>query len=471
MVVALTLVLLGAGLQEGPVEPDVPPHSGSAAAPTDPRYAARAETERVLVRADWAEGELIERLAAEVERALPIFARATGATLPPGERLVLNLFATREAYLEISQADGAAPTPATGLTLTDNSESYVVVQPTREPAYLAAVGGLPDGLFELVLHEAVHQFVMRAHPSPERALPGWYVEGRAEYLTRLALRELLGPREASPLCLATSTNKVALAIDDGAYMPLDVVLGTTFEVPRTMLFYEQAESLYAYLHAEDSPYRERFLSFEAWLSEQMAPADTPEDPFHGPLEGIEARWRACIGTLERFERDWAAASRARDGEWHEMWRHSQWVGDELVCASNHWTTFSLALNNERPRRDAFTLEARLAFLYGHSACVVLGMEKEPLSFFLVELTRAGELTLSEFADGAWTPLASSSVGERELGAWTPIEVRVRGASVSVRVGEGEPVEAAVAPGRRLGAGFWGVGTQQAGVRYRGITLR
>lgn len=423
--------------------------------------------------------ELAARLEGALDRALPLFERETGLELPPDQLVVLHLYEHVDDYRVALARAGVTGFRDTGsATAWSDLQSHVVVQPRAEPAYLAAVGGMPEMTLQLALHEAAHQLVWRSDDFSPAYLPAWYSEGQAEHLAELAMAAELDRAPCEPLRLADGRNQLARALDAGRHVPLPDLFAHGFEAAAAErdrdLVYHQSRSLYAFLADPTSGrWHAALLDFQSRLA-RLAPLRGVSRA--AGLSAVDAVWRDCAGDLAALERAWSTGARERCGPWLERWRGSQWRGDELVSASVSWFRGSLALTEDAPGRAAFRVACELAPIElaarGEEpwrGTARIALQVAPDELVELHVSADGDLGLVHRRDGLATALATSSGPALPREGWTAAALEVRGERLLARVGAHE-LEAALPAGARPGQGPWGVGAQRGAVRFRAMRV-
>lgn len=431
----------------------------------------QATTERVRVTADWSAAEpLVDELARRLEVAIGLFERETGYVLPADERLVFHLFGNQEDMTAAVEGAGCSPTSANALTVIETHESYVAMQPTPHAPYLEAVGGVPEVLEAQVLHEAVHQFVARSHHVPEAFLPGWFIEGRAEYLARLAfLAGRRGPHDH--LWIDSSRNKVALACEARETLSLDDLLRATYRGLPEAIYYDQSASLYEFLSTDRNGFGHALARFTSWIDGQsvsLAERARANADFRPRVHLADRYLRGHLGDLGALRRAWKKSAVSKRGDWYELWRGSQWVDDELITASNAGASHSLVLKNEPPREREFHISGEVLPMRG-AGCIFLGVDPSPLAFARVELAR-DYVAVATYVEGRWRDHGATRFARRPDGSWLDLELSVIAHELTVEL-DGCVLEAELAPGLNVEGDAWGVGAANGVARFRSLLLR
>lgn len=432
--------------------------------------------ESVRLLTDFDEPRLSTRLRDLLLGAVPIFERETGRALPENRVLVVNLYRTLRGYQRGARSAGVSGFMEVGaVTAWSNHESYLVLQPRADAAYLEAVDWLPDLTAQLALHEAAHQFVARAEVYPAQALPPWYSEGVADHLAEIALRELLYGGERRCLMLDDARRSVAHAVASGDALPLDELFRlSALELDghaRRDLFYDQSAALVRYL-AGDGLGRWGTL-FQGYLDELQRGASEPTglEFLERPAAGRE-RWLELVSDLPAFEADWRAALDPPATPWIERQGSSQWIGEDVLVAALAWqeSGYLQAAQPAPEQAQRFAGEFALFGLEGNEAFVVL---HEPVG-------AEGGLKLSLRGDGlvsliGWRgdssdvrALRSTVTPARE--AFVRLAIAREAGRLSVRVGDGEPLAFDLPPGYPAPGGGWGLGAHRDAVLWRGARL-
>jgi hypothetical protein len=424
----------------------------------------------VVVTADWPAAALLTEVEQLIEASIPVLERGVGRLLPEGEQLVFHLYREPSDMYDAARAVEATPESELALTAISTGDSFVVMQPSSDPTYLAAVGGVPEALEAQVLHEAVHQFVYRSHPLSEAFLPGWFIEGRAEYLGQKVLLEL-GREPERSVWISSTANLVAQAVAQGEHIPFERLLAATYDTDKDQLFYRQSTSLFAFLSEDEGPAGERFSRYLEWIDAEHAVDSKnlrPRVDFERQVTKATASFRARCGPADVLERDWRRRAAVGPGDWQNVWTGCQWVGDQLIATTNLDWSQSLLLHSRVPARDSYSISAEVQVTEG-TGSVFLGFEAGPQLFARVDV-HADWIAVVSFLPSSWTTLAKRRVDAARDDPWRELEIGVTGQDVRVACA-GAVLQVTLPERLDLANEPWGVGALAGGfARFRSIRI-
>jgi hypothetical protein len=405
---------------------------------------------------------LLEKLVATIESALPVLERhVPGLALAPGEKLVFHLYERRADYARACDEQRVHEMKERSGFTAIGGASYLLLEPRSEPCYLARVGDLPETTALLGCHEAVHQWLARTGGAPNDALlPAWYCEGMAERVSALcvgdAVHALERPENALEAVKARELPSLARLLRG--------------EIPERGLLYSCAASFYALLAREPGKLARLHEEIRALPMVIGAAAKDQErfarecarvlEEIYGPLDALEARWRAALA--------------ATAIGWFEDGACSQLVPGGCVCASPPGAEGGLLLSGRRPEGESVTVTCELELLDvgPGEARVVLGYEgRRGRRFLEVSLSRA-TVALEAYSDGRFRPelseRAAISRGTIAPGAKVPIRVTADRQRVRVTSRGTLLLEARVPSGFDVLGGRWGLGARDEVVVFTRI---
>jgi hypothetical protein len=296
--------------------------AGTAPPPGPPSFCAVAGTARSLDNGAWqVDGEHYQLYAETSQEEVLVISAMLEAgwgalqdwfdaspDLAPGERLRVEFYADVGAWQDAISGDGLdVPFGAGGFYHPSTGTAYMYQQPTR---YYTR---------QLVLHEVVHQFHHRARLRGH-SVPGWYVEGHAEYLSHYdwdgdCLR--LGR-----LPLVSQNDLPAQALGQ----PID--LGGHLASPGSRSRALEWAIFRFFEHAEDGAFAQAWAAFRAAMDGGGTNALAEfESAFGEPASSFDARLEAWI----------PGAQQPMIGSYSE-WSH---VGSDTVDGWSNVFTFSL----------------------------------------------------------------------------------------------------------------------------------
>src|SRR5579871_630010 len=201
----------------------------------------KVEGKRVVVTSTSPYRPAAEKCRDVLEGAIAVYEKNLPYKLPEKEKLVLHLYATHDEYAAaLTEAKVESLIPNDAATLEANKESYLVIQPLADEAYLELVSGLSEFACYLACHEGVHQFVRKAGAAHPETWPHWYAEGMADTLAELCLLAHGSAKEA-PICAQDKRSIVRELLSSGAMLPLErVLLGNALAFSDRSSFYAHA---------------------------------------------------------------------------------------------------------------------------------------------------------------------------------------------------------------------------------------
>ena len=434
---------------------------------------SRFESERLLLVADWPCDALLEALAARMRASLPVIEAGIGHSLPEGEKVVLLLYRESKDMHAVIESHVYELAGQLALVSFLTGEAFVVAQPSVDEDVLAIVGDVPEALESQVLHEVVHQCVFRSHPVEEGFMPRWFYEGRAEYLAQKAMA--LRTDDLERCAWITSTrNHVARAFREGTHIPLDdlAYLGRSSGEPITPLFYRQSALLYEFLLQDGGEFGERFADFLDWVEDVHGPdclgRDFIED-WEQQIGKAERAFEARFGRdLDELESAFGAWASRELGDWHHIWRGSQWVGEELVVTPTlDWYQCLLAHNRPLAKENA-SLRTEVRVERG-AASVYLAFVAEPITYVRIDVT-AAYVEVTTMKGDTFGRLGYEWFPQPAPVNWMPLTVTVAGHVVRIECA-GTELEVTVPAEFDLHGERWGLGALQNSLaRFRDIEV-
>lgn len=453
------------GADEDAARPPAPPVAGAAG--------------RVDLSVDFDEERLTVPLKHLLERAVPIFAELTGRELPAHRSLVINLFESISTYRRTTGAVGVSSFMDVGaVTSWSTGQSYLAVQPSPHPRYLAAAGWQPELLLQLCLHEGMHQYMATAGMAATTTAPTWYSEGFADYAAEHAMRTLLETPAHGFLMLDDAREQVARAVAEGRSIPLGELFALrAVDIDRRddrSLFYDQSRSVVEFLAAGGAPrWRETFHAYRDALDTlQGATRDL------GPgraLDRSHELWFELVEDMDALERDWKASVRPTGARWLEAHGSSQWKGDELLVASVRWLEKGYAVSAEPAPLSPRRFEAEVCLLGAAlegQAYVVLATDAAGTAGVRLDLDLERRLAkLVSWGEGRVSTRGLEIPAFEEQGEFVPLSIEIQGRSLAIRVGDGPPIEASVPEDHPAPGGAWGLGVWRDAARWRNVSYR
>ncbi|MBL9089377.1 MAG: DUF1570 domain-containing protein [Planctomycetia bacterium] len=398
-----------------------------------------------------------------LEAAAPLLADLLPWRVPAGTRLVVHVYGDLDAYAAAMRAAGAPELADNwAATLYASRESHVVLQPRGGPAIRALTGGLPEYTRWQLVHEAVHQVLARSGVPTYDLWPGWLEEGLCE---EVAARAVAARQPAGRVAVADADRRhlVKDALARGRLVGLERLLHTrvqAFDPER--LAYAHMASFVRFLATDAA----RFRALLAKATAMPAPppgvrarrqvvferdfARLLVDVF-GPLDALEARWRAAI------ERE---APR-----WFEPSRSSQWLPDGRLLVASFPGGSAQCIATAPPPAGGYVLEGTFRLLAAGDGAqadlIVAYAQRDDARFVKLALGAKGYVTMLAYAAGHWqeryrvsveVPPATFAVGTDVAFALTVADGRLR-----LAVGGRTLFDAEAPPGFDLATGGYGVG--------------
>ncbi len=435
---------------------------------------AVAEGPRVRVDADVPEQRTVDKARAVAEAALTLAESSVPYKLPAGQKIVVHLYATNQAYVDATRVAGDAASVDLSTTGEKSRESRVLLAPRAEPGYLALVDDLPELARYHVAFETVVQLLRRAEAPSLGAWPGWYAQGLCDRLALDAITPAGGPAPILVDDMAANVHEAALT---GRLLPVSRLLSTdAVAVHLVRRIQAQWVALHRVLAAE--PEKLTRLH-EAIRNLPVLPPPAEGERDHRALASSLACARALreiYGAPETLDPKLLAYATAASARWFDVLRWSQFSGDELVCGSPDGST-AVAISQTLPPGGPFSVscELRLSDLGVQQAEIYLGYERRDDPRFVKITMRAdGFVTLLVLADGLWQERLRVNqkidASTFPVGAWIPLRVVCDGTLIRLDVRGTKLFEVPAPEGFDLLHGRIGFGAFASVARFQKITV-
>lgn len=440
------------------------------AAPGLSAQAVVTEGKRVVVRSSAASKVVAERTRDALEAAIPLYEKHLPYKMGDREKLVVNLYDTPGQYAAaVTEAGASAFAGNQAATVHKNRETYVVIQPRCDAAYLELVGGLPELTRWLVCHEGVHQWVLRAGSPTAEGWPFWYAEGAADHIAEACLRA--DDKNRVIPCFETRRRNVAAWLAEGRLPTLSRIL--TAEIDATTAaspLYACAQSFYDFLATD--PGRVAKLHSEVRRLGGIASSD-PIAQARDRARAFATVFAAACGSADELEKPWREEIRKQKAAWWEAERSSQFVKDDIVCAGSGTNNAALISTLRAGRDPSIAFEVNVLDFGAKQADVYFAFDAWDTRFFKIGIGAKGYASLLVF-DRGWRPElqknADVAIGILGSGIWIPMRVEVEKDRIRVTAGGKTVLECTVPAGFDV-AGSWGIGACSASVvRFRKLAL-
>jgi hypothetical protein len=431
--------------------------------------------ERVIVAVPYGYSSTAERCIDAAASALSTFEEFSSTKLPDGQTLRIRLFSTEHDYKVALATVTSTAVTGIGWTLGKGGESYILIAPRADRAYLDLVDHLPE-FTELVLcHETIHQLMLRSVPESQ-FWPDWYTEGMATYLAEVSVCSRKKIKREDLITQMGQEALVTEAVQRDRAIPLERILLSDLDcVADKNEYYSYYYSLYRYLATQKS----RFATLSQALKSLRSATDEadPKRRKYACAESFLACVREAFGPLEKVQISWHGAVAGQCPTFYEDWRSSQWAGgDTIVCASFPGHNAKLLLGVPSQQRElSIDFKLNIVEPVCGQAELFLGLERlDQPRFTRVAMLGDGHVSLGAFSDGKWQPHLSTHCAAPVMaltsGRWLTVHVAITTSHVCVYLDGTKALDAAIPRTFDVMHGYWGIGVWDAVASFRGLEV-
>ena len=286
----------------------------------------------------------------------------------PEGRLEVEIFATREAFLEALGRDGLKYVGGGGYCAPRTKKAYLFPQPSE---YFTR---------QLILHEAAHQFHFFVATGNRPPRSAWYVEGLAEYF---AMHNFDGR--------SLETGVVpAIALEDYPAKAIDALDALDWDLKGIVSGRVKAGRPLAWSLVHFLVHRR-----PAEFKRLAAKLDRDEEPL--------AAWEATLGQITpEFVAEYRGWVEDNAQPWSIVWTAWQEVGDRI---EGHSRVVGVCVLKETPGR----LEAEMELVDGKLKAGLVFGYRSPQDFYMLQVFSHGWVWIVRRVNDRWETLASEAV--------------------------------------------------------------